>query len=207
LGIFLFHQPLKMLKKFKKWRDGRGSETEKTVQAADLGPGPMPVLPSPRPRSITPDPSRQDLRESMSQATAKSALFQKVPADVRRLILREAFGDRTLHMDLFDDGGPLLTPKGLSAEQGEPGHAGISYDADMGRPLSSPASSKMAWRFVGSICHRDTERHMRDKTALQSGPEEDTCAGGRALCREWQGHPPESCRIGIMGWLRCCRQA
>jgi hypothetical protein len=94
-----------MLRKLREWRDRRNDKRVKIQWDQETGPGPMPVLPSTRQHIITPSPSREDLRERMGSATSESALF-RLPVEVRRLILRAAFGDRTLHMDLFDDGGP-----------------------------------------------------------------------------------------------------
>lgn len=47
---------------------------------------------------LTPTPSAQDLQSQ--HAVADSIFFQRLPAELRRMILIEAFGGRTIHVEL-----------------------------------------------------------------------------------------------------------
>ncbi|KFY94706.1 hypothetical protein V500_03100 [Pseudogymnoascus sp. VKM F-4518 (FW-2643)] len=59
-------------------------------------PDPLPFLPFERPSILTPSPSRDALVSSMDSY----GYFQLLPYEIRRPILIEALGGRTLHMDL-----------------------------------------------------------------------------------------------------------
>ncbi|KAL5354197.1 hypothetical protein ACLOAV_000284 [Pseudogymnoascus australis] len=72
-------------------------------QATAADDPPIPTLPKSRPRILTPSTSRESLFESAASATANSAFFLKLPFEIRHKILRDAFGDRTIHMDLYFD--------------------------------------------------------------------------------------------------------
>ncbi|KAF5695616.1 hypothetical protein FDENT_241 [Fusarium denticulatum] len=55
-----------------------------------------PTLPSPRSHFLTPSPSM----EALSQSQQNALFFQMLPYEIRKQILTEAFGDRTIHVDL-----------------------------------------------------------------------------------------------------------
>jgi hypothetical protein len=69
----------------------------------------IPRLPSPRPRALTPTGFREnDTQEQQRNASTflQTSSWFKIPAHLRRDILRLAFGDRRLHMRLRLDAAP-----------------------------------------------------------------------------------------------------
>jgi hypothetical protein len=102
----------------------------------------------------------------------------KVPPNIRRDILRLAFGDRRLHMSLF---------------------------LERQYPLDDIHESKdiqatMEWQWFGCICHQlvvpDQLPAPMTSGANHLGPWADTCKSGDPL----RGY------MGAMGWLLSCRQ-
>ncbi|KAM7206139.1 hypothetical protein V8F20_002921 [Naviculisporaceae sp. PSN 640] len=78
---------------------------QKTIPDDDLNfeTSGLPFLPDPRPRHLTPSPSREDLKlhgSNLAAGTSESPFFQRLPEEIRRLILIAAFGDRIVHLDL-----------------------------------------------------------------------------------------------------------
>ncbi|OBT86149.1 hypothetical protein VE02_05760 [Pseudogymnoascus sp. 03VT05] len=59
-------------------------------------PDPLPFLPDKRPSVLTPSPSKEALVSSLDSY----GYFQHLPYEIRRQILTEALGGRTLHVDL-----------------------------------------------------------------------------------------------------------
>lgn len=149
-------------------------------------------------------------------ATNTSAFFQRLPPDIRRLILIEAFGDRIVHVDLqFLDDARYL--EGYNRVHGnEPEH----FLQTLGKwtPFSS-SNGPPQWRWYGCLCHREPERRVRGHAIMNkslSPPWFDTCLKSegkgdvvktRRFCGEWSGEEPLKCRVGAIGWLRTCRQA
>ncbi|KFX94830.1 hypothetical protein V490_04145 [Pseudogymnoascus sp. VKM F-3557] len=78
-----------------KWIDKKLSRPK-----SDETPEQLPFLPQRRPRVLTPSPSRESLVLSAEAATSNSAFFQKLPTEIRRKILKEAFGMFAMHMHL-----------------------------------------------------------------------------------------------------------
>ncbi|RBR21892.1 uncharacterized protein FIESC28_04735 [Fusarium coffeatum] len=121
-----------------------------------------PVLPSPRPRAITPSGFRDAEDTSIEKPTAlyQTSPWFKVAANIRRDILRLAFGDRRLHI-------------------------GLSFN----RPASAEDESTniQEWRWFGSFCHRlvvpDQAQIPMTSGANHYGPWTDTCKSGDPLQR------------------------
>lgn len=170
----------------------------------------MPVLLAPRPRLLTPSPSHESLVESATAATANSAFFQSLPADLRRQILIEAFGRHTVHMDL-SFAHPMVPLTELEARTlaGDIRHCGLNCESNMlhHSPLKLDASKPKAWLWFSCVCHRDPEYQVRGNYPI-SEPWTDACRTGAASgCPGWPGEKPGKCFLGIMGWLLSCRQA
>lgn len=151
-----------------------------------------------------------------SNETANSDVFQRLPSDIRRLIMIEAFGNRVIHVDL------RLVKLGGTFAADEPHHGCDPEHGFRKAGKTTPFSSSNAppqWRWYGCVCHREPEWRMRHHTIMNkslSPPWFDTClnarrddeeAESRLVCEEWSGQKPLKCRIGAMGWLRSCRQA
>ncbi|KAF5672628.1 hypothetical protein FCIRC_8331 [Fusarium circinatum] len=152
----------------------------------------IPTLPSTRTRALTPPGFSDDEDKSLQRPTAafQQSLWFKVPANLRRDILRLAFGDRRLHMHLAFDPSVCNTDlelDGLSApdERDDPGH-----------------SQRKIWSWNGCICVRKFVPELGPMTrgGLNPGPWIDRCCDPINVPKP----PPEN--IGIMGWLQSCRQ-
>lgn len=125
-----------------------------------------------------------------SDRSSQSLFFTKLPRELRAEIYRHAFGDRTFHMDFR-----FVGPTCKSTER--PYHAGINGNAKGCRRPSVAQPQK--WRWWGSICHRDMSKPFWI----------DTCQDGVGTCSWSPGLPavPGICHVGVMGWIRSCRQA
>lgn len=177
---------------------------------------PHPTLPSRRRARLTPTPSCEDVVSASRAATANSSFFTKLPLEIRRKILIEAFGGQTVHMDLVYDH-PLVPPEGDAFKSrhgkyhGQPHgnmslrYQGVSSDSSNLR-LDDSRPKEWAWR--SSVCHRN---FPGCRPAGQIQPAEDYCRFGQTewqqTCSAWPGEAPTKCLIGAMGWLRSCRQA
>ncbi|KAL1957769.1 hypothetical protein VTO42DRAFT_5487 [Malbranchea cinnamomea] len=156
----------------------------------------MPTLPKVRARPLTAVPPSPE-------ATANSALFQRLPPEIRRYILTYAFGNQTMHLDMR-----LQHPRKRRKEEVKsiaPEHA----NSNLPRDTSKPAE----WQWRGSICHRTSVRwdvHPRFCYRVYgTEPWNDRCHDlcTAAQCSYWPGEVPEKCFVGVMGWLLTCRQA
>ncbi|KAH7118643.1 hypothetical protein B0J13DRAFT_569479 [Dactylonectria estremocensis] len=174
----------------------------------------LPRLPNPRPRALTP-PSFRDAdadAESNSNQGPKamfqeSAAYFRLPPNIRRDILRLAFGDVRLHMDLSYIH-PDAPHQPVAAH-----HCGIENKMLAGRRLRKKrvldTTQPKAWRWWSSICHRHPPDAVGPMTRRGLvGPWDDYCRSGFAEhCLDWRdAGAPSACHIGIMGWLLSCRQ-
>ncbi|CAG9936313.1 unnamed protein product [Clonostachys rosea f. rosea IK726] len=148
--------------------------------------------------------------------------FDRLPAEIRRLILIEAFGHRTLHMNLeFQHPFHLVDAKSDDLSNT---HAGIEYsavasaDGSMtGPPSHLLTSEARQWTWFGCVCHRipptcsalsyGRRRSWPIGHGIASEPNGDCCLEGAGTCNEWPGEWPGKCQIGALGWLLSCRQA
>lgn len=173
------------------------SEDERREQARNDIP---PLPPAPKPAVIA---------AALPTATARSALFRKLPAELRERVLIEAFGDELVHMHLCLDR-PLLRkyrPGGSQAAKvaRDKRHAGIPprYAWDEEAPAY--------WQWRSSSCHSYCFNH----SAWRDNPprwqdnfmgEDDCVTSGHCSCYS-EGDTPRKCFLGITGWLLSCRQA
>lgn len=164
----------------------------------DSLPGPDP---SQQQSSLTLPPHRAHNLEAPPPPSSHSPFFQRLPGDLRRLILLEAFGDRILHIDLQH----CYAPQPVH----EPFRLTSCYRYYYCR-------RPPAWRWAGCVCHRDPEWRVRGQRQAFGGansvsePRKDGCLVGLLYCQacqHWAGSKPGKCRVGVMGWLRSCRQA
>ncbi|KAL6921120.1 hypothetical protein FSST1_005146 [Fusarium sambucinum] len=175
----------------------------------------LPVLPSPRPRALTPDLSLES--GAISAPTSRyqgSSFWFKVPPNIRRDILRLAFGDTRLHLFIDCDYPDV------------PHEPSQNFHCDIARgPLDDKKRAKrrikrlvdeaqpQKWQWWGSRCHRV---HPSDAGNLgpmtrcgSQGPWADYCRNGGSaeICEAWRRQDgPSACHIGVMGWLLSCRQ-
>jgi hypothetical protein len=133
--------------------------------------------------------------------------------ELRRKILEEAFGRHTVHVDLSYDH-PLL-PADAPVPEGTPyqkGHGGTLLDphGDIAHlQVMRDNAAPEQWIWESSVCHRGcpVDAFWRNPAAHAG---EDRCRNGLfnlQVCKTWPGEWPDSCRIGVMGWLKTCRQA
>lgn len=166
---------------------------------------PLPVLPKNRPRVLTPSHSRETLILSAAAATANSAFFQKLPFEIRRQILKEAFGNYVVHMDLNYDF-PVVP---LHIRQRHPIHKHANTN---GRDTLPPQSKfglpiNKKWQWWSSICHRDSPSWLEPRMSTRPCNDECRDASYNLACDKWPGNTPGKCFIGVIGWLLSCRQS
>lgn len=163
---------------------------------------PHPTLPQTRPCVLTPSPSRESLVKSAASATANSAFFQKLPPEIRLKILRYAFGDRTIHMDLYFD----YPMKPLSERQ--PNRTQRVGGARIPPPEPQwgiVRAQRKKWQWLCGECYRSSHALASDLVEREIG--DDSRFPGMTDCCEIF-HTSIGVRpIGIMGWLLSCHQA
>lgn len=148
-----------------------------------------------RRRPITP-PSIAHDKPRRSTVTTASPFFE-LPFELRRRIYIEAFGGRTIHMDLS------FMPPDLPGK----GHARLQYSNYAGYGALGVLNSDTivrcnnaeppAWRWWSCVCHRNP----------LASPALDLCRVGEAECNMYKGEKPLKCFIGVMGCLLSSRQA
>ncbi|KAL4947316.1 hypothetical protein BDW69DRAFT_119004 [Aspergillus filifer] len=136
----------------------------------------------------------------LSSATAKSAFFQRLPSEIRRCILLEAFGGRIIHFDFR-----LMYPRNESRL------AQVSYcpcfgdeSISLGRDTAKP----LQWEWCNTVCNRETidtdciptEHDFLNKWYRYRKP-------WLPLYQSLPDHMHDECTIGALGWLQTCRQA
>lgn len=170
----------------------------------------MPFLSPQRLRVLTPSSSREFMIASTAAATASSPFFLRLPAELRRDILIEAFGDRTIHIDLSFDHPMISMPEQDKRMLGEKiRHCGLNCESHklLKSPLKLDVSKPKAWQWFSCVCHRDPENIVRGNGHVLEPWEDECLAGVAGWCQGWPGKAPEKCFLGIMGWLLACRQA
>lgn len=167
----------------------------------------IPVLPDPRPRALTPTPSKEHI-------AIQSAPFFTLPPEIRRKILVEAFGDRTIHIDLVLDHALRLQRYGRRdpKDRFATGHG--HYWPETSGNLGLDRSQAKRWQWRGCVCHRlPPPQYCREKTVPGwEQPADDHCREGDSAyphCELWVKalKDPKCCWIRVMGWLLSCRQA
>lgn len=148
----------------------------------------------------TSPPRRLDKRRRLTESHANSIacqngpFFEKLPAEIRRQILIEAFGDRVVHIDVV---------RGATQNQDHSQHRHGRWPSD-----NSLQDRLDQWILRGSVCHRNPPYPGRLCDQVQ--PSQDRCRFGRTpddACKLWPGDHPSKCAVGAMGWLISCRQA
>ena len=170
--------------KFKSWLFNKLHIHSTKNNRKSSSPAPStdpPVLPKIRKRALTPSPSHESL---VLDTSPKCVFFQRLPWELRRQIQMDAFGGRTVHMDL------QYTYPNLRGSS----HAGL--DNHYGRLWDRTGS--LNWRWWSSVCHRHP---------IQGGWEDHCRSAGGVYCLLWAGEMPAKCLLGVMGWLLTCRQA
>ncbi|KAK7425109.1 hypothetical protein QQX98_000023 [Neonectria punicea] len=195
-----------MKRRVKAWIEAKQHKHESRPKGKDPDvPEPeLPRLPDPRPYSLTPATST----ENLAARAQTSPLFDKLPPNIRREILIIAFGNRRIHLDLALDH-PLNPKDAERAARVAHGHCGPQTPHFLG----VDESQARFWQWRGCACHRIPPDHYsfyHDRDREVQEPGEDACCRGTARrCDEWteNGAYPEKCWIGVMGWLLTCRQA
>lgn len=192
------------------------SQTQNVTPPED--PKTPPPLPAQRALTITPSPSQ----EHLSVYSSTSPFFRLLPPLIRRRILIEAFGERTLHIDLVYDHPPKYldhSPRGYEAQvrqliqRGQWPHCGVELGTYSWR--NRDTKYPKAWRWFSCVCHRDGEWDVRERAKgrengvrVMTEPHQDICLDGMAqCCQSWRGEMPGKCFVGAMGWLLACRLA
>ncbi len=156
-----------------------------------------------------PLPSLQDAnREAWTPDQQRQSLFFCLPAEIRHSIVRAAFGDRTVHVDLRLR--PRLytaeTAEGCSPSRFHAGYPPLLTRHDMGLRSGADGRTeddkKLAWRWYGCVCHRNPPGQVWKQ------PCTDSCLKGSAWgCSDHPGNVPEKCMVGAMGYLLSCKRA
>ncbi|KAI1373925.1 hypothetical protein F4677DRAFT_183936 [Hypoxylon crocopeplum] len=166
-------------------------------------PPALPSLPEERLRPLTataPSPA----------ATANSQFFQSLPPEIRHRILIEAFGERTLHLDLRLE--HPLKKDGRVVDARPKRHA----NAQLFHPSLRDTSRRREWTWWSSECHhrspsRNFHRQPPGVGLRSEEPALDHCRDPSGLppssCELYPGRVPDKCFIGVGGWLLACRQA
>jgi hypothetical protein len=157
-------------------------------------------------------------RPPSSQPPTNYGLFARLPLELRQKILSEAFGNRTLHVDLtFDQ--PLTRKSRPKTDQAPSRHK----HCGLGTELVHSTYRSKRWQWFGCVCHRRLTRPDKDdggsvilKARIE--PCDDACIRPLAVSEPIrdrdQSHvfclcssEEEDCFIGAVGWLLACRQA
>ncbi|KAK8048788.1 hypothetical protein PG994_010518 [Apiospora phragmitis] len=174
-----------------------------------LPPPPPPILPDERPRPLTAAPCAPAV-------TANSVFFQRVPPEIRRRILVEAFGARTLHLDLRLE--HPLRKGGRSSRSVVASRPQRHANAQLFHPSLRDATRPREWTWWSCVCHHADPSIGFDVLPPGIGfrapePALDACRdplswpppGG--MCEYYPGPMPGKCFIGVLPWLLTCRAA
>lgn len=116
-------------------------------------------------------------------------LFAILPAEIRRRILIEAFGDRTVHLDLSFRKG-----RGISSKAWRWNNCVCHSDKPGQCHSSRWAQRKTPCGYHGA----EYEKYQRDPMR---------CPGADEATAPHAGSCPKNCGVGASGWLLTCRQA
>lgn len=185
-----------MSNRLRKWLRGRSSDH----------PPELPALPNPRPRPITPAPT------DLVSTKESSLFFQVLPPEIRRRILIDAFGERTVHLDVRLEH-PILSPSALARV---PPRRRRHANAQLFHPSLRDTKRHREWTYWSCICHRTYPSWRTREPGLSLSSEEPSSD----CCRRADGLPPDCCEyydawqdegvrcfVGATGWLLACRRA
>lgn len=152
-----------------------------------------------------------NILEKLTPSESDYGLFHRLPLEIRHLILAEAFGFRTIHIDL-SFGYPLErkeTPSSTLLKE--------RRHCDLGSKLVPDENQPKGWQWFGCVCHRrsewvaeECEEYKFRWDARMPGVHDDGCLRGVICSCETgteQDHELDPCFIGIMGWLLSCHSA
>ncbi|KAM0350173.1 hypothetical protein ACHAPU_003338 [Fusarium lateritium] len=178
----------------------------------------VPHLPDPRPYALTPSSSVQDFKIPPQTPL----FFQKLPPEIRYEILVLAFGDRTVHMDLFFNH-PFAKKLLSDRTTMDPYAHGASKTPHLNY---LDRTQPPRWQWGGCVCHRNPSplfsRYDDKRVGKFEEPGGDGCLTGFSFrCIEYsitvdkddptkfgnKKKRPELCLIGALGWLQACRLA
>jgi hypothetical protein len=165
--------------KDSKANDADGSYASDSRRESDV----MPTLPATRQRAVS---------SAGTEATQQqSPFFTKLPTELRDRIYVQAFGNRTIHIDLSHDHADFAGDR----------HAGLSGK------FYKDQSTPRQWRWWSCTCHR--LQHVKDGKQYRLDFWLDRCRQAeQTYCRfEDLQLDPSECLVGAMGWLLSCRQA
>ncbi len=152
---------------------------------------------------------------SWRPASQDQSSFFNLPAEIRQLILREAFGGRAVHLELRLQ--PILRP--LSPKQDTAQNNGQQQETGFLRSLIHrvrPPKFKikpyrgdgrmMEWRWYGGICRRDVPElyDARQRPYDRSVPlyqARDDC-----VAEFGRGEAGPTRHLGVMGFLLSCKR-
>ncbi|EXK36066.1 hypothetical protein FOMG_09257 [Fusarium oxysporum f. sp. melonis 26406] len=173
----------------------------------------LPLLPNPRPRALTPSLTPGDKVISnlaLRPLYQESCFWFKVPPNIRRDILRLAFGDTRLHI-YMNRGYPDVLP-----EPDSKFHCRVVTEPENWGYQRFPVTDESqveVWQWRGSRCHRYPPSIAMAQGPMthggSKGPWIDFCRNGGDpdICEAWrEDEGPSACNIGVIGWLLSCRQ-
>lgn len=182
--------------------------------------------------------SARDARHSKTAAEAAAAnsdpaqptetggsLLLQLPTEIRRLILLEAFGNQTIHIDKRF-GYDVMSRAEPNSHQSRKGwkkakqaqnsegntHCGITV------PSRRDTSKPKAWCWFSCVCHRPRKLPPKEYYISSTGrvqPGDDDCLwfGKGCVCVPGENHDgrtavsPRDCFLGVSGWLQSCKLA
>ncbi|KAK4462925.1 hypothetical protein QBC42DRAFT_72773 [Cladorrhinum samala] len=178
------------------------------------------VVPPPIP-SIPPAVPQDSWQPTNPQTS--SSFFALLPFEIRHQILREAFGDRTVHIDLrvrcaSPKSSKAWLPWKISLQSDSsqepqrhgrhPGKTYNRYQAERNPEFYFKDHGRPTWKWYSCICHNVVPPDLassfsyEDDMILESDLG-DSCLGGRANC---SGSDAAECHLGAMGFLRSCKR-
>ncbi|KAI2601957.1 hypothetical protein GGR54DRAFT_626261 [Hypoxylon sp. NC1633] len=166
------------------------NQTSQTLEGSSLST--LPRLPAERPGILTTSPSRDQLAPIDNYGD-----FSRLPPKIRRQILIEAFGNMILHMDLGLSTGPSNRPIPL-AKTATAHRVFRAKRVDVDEPRD--------WQWQSCVCDR-RPWWTGQKGVRRDTPFYDRCTPIPRDRPDWQKVTYAKYRIGVMGWLRACRQA
>lgn len=203
---------------------------ESTAQLARLelpAPGEvelgLPYLPSERPRPITPPAHRDFSHPSSADETRihvaetehpPNSIFERVPPELRRVILVAAFGERKIHVDLRSTRPTRKSDESYRKDSHCQGRTPLAPDYRRNRPelFYGP-------HWWSCVCHCDAPPWFWERKGYTPAwpPRTVSCMSGHnwcikgegSLCDAWEPDKtdPKRCFVGVMGWLLTCREA
>ncbi|KAJ4083573.1 hypothetical protein NW760_004299 [Fusarium oxysporum] len=165
----------------------------------------LPLLPNPRPRALTPSLTPGD--EVISNLAPRplyqeSCSWFKVPPNIRKDILRLAFGDTHLH-SYMNRGYPDVPP-----EPDSKFHCRVVTEPENWGFLRFPVTDESQaelWQWWGSRCHRYPPSVAKAQGPMthggSKGPWIDFCRNGGDpdICEAWrEDEGPSACNIGVI---------